>query len=50
MLKSDLQRLPQSLTESLEALKKDNILEDLIGKKLLVAIKGIRKVCSKFAV
>uniref|UniRef100_A0A2P2KJ90 Uncharacterized protein MANES_08G013700 n=1 Tax=Rhizophora mucronata TaxID=61149 RepID=A0A2P2KJ90_RHIMU len=38
-----LQRLPQSLSESLEALKKDKVLEDLIGEKLLVAVKGIRK-------
>ncbi|KAJ6922823.1 protein fluG [Populus alba x Populus x berolinensis] len=40
---ANLSRLPQSLTESLEALKKDSVLEDLIGEKLLVAIKGVRK-------
>jgi hypothetical protein len=42
---ANLPRLPQSLPESLEALKKDSVLEDLIGEKLLVAIKGVRKVC-----
>ncbi|XP_012082484.2 protein fluG isoform X2 [Jatropha curcas] len=36
-------RLPKSLSESLEALKKDNVFENLIGEKLLVAIKGVRK-------
>lgn len=40
---ANLPRLPQSLPESLEALKKDSVLEDLIGEKLLVAIKGVRK-------
>ncbi|XP_044473480.1 protein fluG isoform X2 [Mangifera indica] len=38
-----LQRLPKSLSESLEALKKDDFLHKLIGEKLLVAIKGVRK-------
>ncbi|GAV85734.1 Gln-synt_C domain-containing protein/Amidohydro_2 domain-containing protein [Cephalotus follicularis] len=42
-LDATLQRLPESLSESLEALQKDDVLHDLIGKKLLVAIKGIRK-------
>ena len=45
VLDSELQRLPRSLSESVEALDKDNVLKDLIGEKLLVAIKGIRKVC-----
>ena len=40
-----LQRLPTSLSESLVALNEDNVMTDLIGEKLLVAIKGIRKVC-----
>ncbi|PSS32867.1 Protein fluG like [Actinidia chinensis var. chinensis] len=43
VLDSELQRLPRSLSESVEALDKDNVLKDLIGEKLLVAIKGIRK-------
>ncbi|XP_010556518.1 PREDICTED: protein fluG isoform X2 [Tarenaya hassleriana] len=38
-----LKRLPQSLSESLEALQKDNVLHDLLGQKLLVAIEGVRK-------
>ncbi|KAI4349084.1 hypothetical protein L6164_009723 [Bauhinia variegata] len=38
-----LQRLPNSLSESLEALNKDDIFNGLIGEKLLVAIKAIRK-------
>lgn len=42
-LGAGVQRLPKSLSESLEALKKDSIFEDLIGEKLLVAIKGVRK-------
>ncbi|VVA09406.1 PREDICTED: fluG [Prunus dulcis] len=42
-LDAELQRLPKSLSESLEALKEDNVFTDLIGEKLLVAIKGIRK-------
>ncbi|XP_057983098.1 protein fluG [Malania oleifera] len=42
-LKGELQRLPKSLSESLEALEKDDVLKDLLGEKLLVAVKGIRK-------
>ncbi|KAJ9181506.1 hypothetical protein P3X46_009631 [Hevea brasiliensis] len=42
-LDAKLKRLPKSLSESLEALKKDDVLEDLIGKKLMIAIKGVRK-------
>lgn len=43
ILRDKLQRLPVSLTESVEALEKDAVLEDLLGEKLLVAIKGVRK-------
>ncbi|XP_061353912.1 protein fluG [Gastrolobium bilobum] len=39
----NLQRLPKSLSESLEALHKDDFLKELMSDKLLVAIKGIRK-------
>ncbi|EXB75910.1 Protein fluG [Morus notabilis] len=42
-LDAELQRLPRSLSESLGALKEDAVITELIGKKLLVAIKGIRK-------
>ncbi|KAL0333405.1 UNVERIFIED_CONTAM: protein fluG [Sesamum angustifolium] len=42
-VKDKVQRLPQSLTESVEALEKDDVLRDLIGEKLLVAITGVRK-------
>ncbi|XP_050384485.1 protein fluG [Argentina anserina] len=42
-LEGELQRLPKSLSESLEALKEDDIFKDFIGEKLLVAIKGVRK-------
>ncbi|XP_027363467.1 protein fluG [Abrus precatorius] len=38
-----LQRLPASLPESLEALHKDDFLEEFISDKLLTAIKAIRK-------
>ncbi|CAN1275941.1 Protein fluG [Linum perenne] len=38
-----LQRLPQSLSESMEALDNDHLFDDLIGRNLLVAIKAVRK-------
>ncbi|KAK7277449.1 hypothetical protein RJT34_22462 [Clitoria ternatea] len=38
-----LQRLPASLSESLEALHKDDFFEEFFGDKLLTAIKAIRK-------
>lgn len=48
-LSAELNRLPRSLSESLEALEKNTVLKDQIGEKLFVAIKGIRKVCSEYA-
>ncbi|XP_062001966.1 protein fluG-like [Rosa rugosa] len=42
-LEGELQRLPTSLLESLEALKEDGLFKEFIGEKLLVAIKGVRK-------
>ncbi|KAH1039610.1 hypothetical protein J1N35_041353 [Gossypium stocksii] len=42
-LEGKLSRLPKSLSESLEALQKDNFLKELIGEKLVVAITGVRK-------
>ncbi|KAL3646816.1 hypothetical protein CASFOL_009360 [Castilleja foliolosa] len=47
-VKDKVQRLPQSLSESVEALDKDTVLADLLGEKLLVAIKGIRKAEIKY--
>ncbi|CAA0829710.1 Unknown protein [Striga hermonthica] len=47
-VKDRVQRLPQSLSESVEALEKDSVMRDLIGEKLLVAIKGIRKAEIKY--
>lgn len=44
-LKGEVQRLPCSLSESLEALEKDTLMSDLIGENLLTAVKGVRKVC-----
>lgn len=44
ILKENLQRLPVSLTESVEALEKDALFVDMIGEKLLAAIIGVRKV------
>ncbi|KAF5737513.1 Glutamate-ammonia ligases catalytics glutamate-ammonia ligases isoform 2 [Tripterygium wilfordii] len=38
-----LERLPTSLSESLAALQKDNVLENLIGENLVVAVKAVRK-------
>ncbi|KAI7739475.1 hypothetical protein M8C21_001017 [Ambrosia artemisiifolia] len=43
ILRDKLQRLPVSLAESVEALAKDAALEALLGEKLVVAIKGVRK-------
>ncbi|XAR69160.1 Glutamate--ammonia ligase [Bertholletia excelsa] len=42
-LDSEHQRLPKSLSESVEALENDSVLKELIGEKLLIAIRGIRK-------
>ncbi|CAN6580955.1 unnamed protein product [Malus baccata var. baccata] len=42
-LGAEVERLPKSLSESLEALKEDNLFADLLGENLLVAIKGVRK-------
>lgn len=42
-LDGKLERLPQSLSESLEALQKDKIFDDFLGEKLLTAVKGVRK-------
>lgn len=42
-LEDELQRLPQSLSESLEALRIDNIFNEFLGEKLLTAVKGVRK-------
>ncbi|CAK8571474.1 unnamed protein product [Lathyrus sativus] len=39
----NFQRLPKSLSESLEALHKAEFLDEFIGDKLLIAIKAIRK-------
>ncbi|KAK6126256.1 hypothetical protein DH2020_040001 [Rehmannia glutinosa] len=47
-VKDKVQRLPQSLSESVEALDKDAVLRDLIGEKLLVAVKGVRKAEIKY--
>ncbi|CAN0926201.1 Protein fluG [Linum grandiflorum] len=43
LFEGKLQRLPQSLSESVEALENDNVFDDLIGRNLLVAIKAVRK-------
>jgi len=50
ILRNKLQRLPASLEESVEALAKDTALEALLGEKLMVAIKGVRKVSAKLDV
>ncbi|GER36840.1 glutamine synthetase [Striga asiatica] len=47
-VKDKVQRLPQSLSESVEALEIDSVMRDLIGEKLLVAIRGIRKAEIKY--
>jgi len=43
-----LQRLPASLSESLDALNKDDFLKEFMSDKLLTTIKAIRKVCIWF--
>ncbi|XP_060176962.1 protein fluG-like isoform X1 [Lycium barbarum] len=48
ILKENLQRLPVSLAESVEALEKDTLFRDMIGEKLLVAITGVRKAEIKY--
>lgn len=40
----NLQRLPASLSESLDALNKDDFLKEFMSDKLLTSIKAIRKV------
>ncbi|GMH23185.1 hypothetical protein Nepgr_025028 [Nepenthes gracilis] len=47
-LDGKIKRLPKSLSESLESLQKDEIFEDLIGEKLMVAVKGVRKAEIEF--
>ncbi|XP_021730040.1 LOW QUALITY PROTEIN: protein fluG-like [Chenopodium quinoa] len=42
-LDGELQRLPTSLAESLDALHKDTFFKDFFGEKLLTAVKGVRK-------
>ncbi|CAI9097920.1 OLC1v1034439C1 [Oldenlandia corymbosa var. corymbosa] len=46
--KEEIQRLPKSLSESLEALEKDTLMHELMGEKLLTAIKGVRKAEIKY--
>ncbi|XP_019234169.1 PREDICTED: protein fluG [Nicotiana attenuata] len=48
ILKENLQRLPVSLAESVEALEKDTLFRDMIGEKLLIAIIGVRKAEVKY--
>ncbi|XP_074276487.1 protein fluG [Silene latifolia] len=47
-LEGELRRLPTNLSESVDALQKDTIFEELLGKNLLTAIKGVRKAEVEF--
>ncbi|KAJ0255276.1 Nodulin/glutamine synthase-like protein [Hirschfeldia incana] len=38
-----LKRLPETLSEAVEALEKDKVLHELLGQSLVVAITGVRK-------
>ncbi|KAF8044966.1 hypothetical protein N665_5921s0001 [Sinapis alba] len=38
-----LKRLPETLSEAVEALKKDKVIHELLGQNLVVAITGVRK-------
>ena len=40
----DLQRLPQDLLESVQALDGDEVLKNFFGEKLIAAVKGVRMV------
>lgn len=40
---NNVQRLPRSLSESVEALDRDEALQALIGQRLLSVVKGVRK-------
>ncbi|KAL9228092.1 hypothetical protein vseg_003706 [Gypsophila vaccaria] len=42
-LDGELKRLPMTLIESVNALQKDNIFEELLGTNLVTAVKGVRK-------
>ncbi|KAK4725108.1 hypothetical protein R3W88_027887 [Solanum pinnatisectum] len=48
ILKENVQRLPVTLAESVEALEKDSLFKEMIGEKLLVAIIGVRKAEVKY--
>lgn len=39
-----LNRLPETLSEAVEALEKDKVLHELLGQNLIAAITGVRKV------
>lgn len=43
-IRSSVQRLPGSLSESVEALDRDEVLQELIGQRLSAVVKGVRKV------
>ncbi|KAF9598958.1 hypothetical protein IFM89_033303 [Coptis chinensis] len=42
-LDGGIPRLPNELSESVEALEKDTVLKDFIGEKLVTAVVGVRK-------
>ncbi|RAL51658.1 hypothetical protein DM860_010376 [Cuscuta australis] len=46
--KARLRRLPESLSESVESLERDEAFKDLINEKLLIAIRGVRKAEIKY--
>lgn len=47
-IKASLRRLPESLSESVESLERDEAFKDLINEKLLIAIRGVRKAEIKY--
>lgn len=47
-IRSSVQRLPGSLSESVEALDRDEVLQELIGQRLSAVVKGVRKAEIKY--
>lgn len=43
-VRTSVQRLPGSLSESVEAFDRDQVLQELIGQRLSGVVKGVRKV------
>lgn len=47
-IRTNVQTLPRSLSESVEALDRDQVLQELIGQRLSAVVKGVRKAEIKY--